>query len=1346
MQPSSGFLYLVLCVSTFLTSFTTCMSELFYVAPHDNSVCPKQSLCLSLEQFISNVTKTEPVTDLSLLLLSGNHSLYSELAIANVSSFSMTSFESSAVSVMCSQSARLTIIRVNKVKIQRVRFLGCGGSKIASVNNFTLAGSTFHGDENTGTAIILVNSSGNITNSHFLDNSVGTNYSYNNTRLNGDYEEVNVSIAGAVLSNNSNISILNCLFDGNSAENGGAFYAEGNSNVVSSNCTFINTKGTVVYVIKSTIRDEGSVYENNTAVMGAVIYALESDNLTFHGSKFYGNKAKEKGGAILSYTSHIILDKCEAFNNSASEGGVINLLSGTLEIKNSCFYQNSAYKMGGVMYVESSPRLLISASSFSCNEADRLGIFHLSYSILTLQNTTITNNRVKVKGVIHAQDSQIKSVDGLNILENDGKLSVVYLVRCNATFHDDMNFEKNSASLIVIECNITFCGNTIFAFSEYPLSTDKWAQDEGGAISSFQSTLNFYGNTTFKENHSKRSGGAIHAVESIVNFYACVFIDNNTAKESGGGIYLYSSILLCQGETYITQNEVINLKDGIGGGVHAISSSLLIAEDNVRKETKVFDRKKSLLEITEEVTTSNLYFMSNSAGLGGGIGLEGHSKIYILSYCTKINFTCNWSQKGGAIFVNDHATESVCASKWFSPPCIKSECFIQRLHHNSDGYKNITYNCIQAQILFDNNTANITGSILYGGLLDRCTVSQLSYIYYDQYVDIGTITKRINGLEYFKRLSNNMSFNKGKLIASEPVRICFCPSDSEYNCNYLPPLKNVMKGEEFYVTLVAVDQVNHSVEATICSSVSPNGDLGEGQRVRQIGKECKNLIFSVISTEGHETLKIHAEGPCQSVGISTATLRIDFKNCFCATGFQVVHKSKFCECECDPKLKEYLEVCFHNSSITILKRKLNDWISYCAQYNGYLIYRDCPFDFCLPPINDENIFSNGSDSQCNFNRSGKLCGSCRPNFSLSIGSSRCISCDKLWPLKLLVVLLYGILFGITLVTVILALDLTVAAGTINGLLFYANIVSPSSRLFFRHEIHKFFTIAISLLNVTVGFDACFIKGLDAQGKTWLGLLFPTYVFTMVIIMIQISKRSPRFARLLGKGNPIATLATLTLLFYTKLLRNTIKIFSFAILHYPNNSTQVVWRPDAHIFYFRRFHIPLFLVGVIILMAVLIYTALLLSWQWLLKMSNKKLFKFTRNTRLSLFMEANLAPYKPKYRFWMGLLLLVRIVVYLAQAFNFSNSFRLNLVVVGLSVTSLIAIKAYKGGNIYKNQFLDYLELTYYILYQHCSAHHSECLFRKATLSASSCIHFCQHSSIDVSMYSTLPHCAGYKKN
>lgn len=384
MQPPSGFLFLVLSVLNLSTSFTTCTSELYYIIPHENSVHHKQQPCLTLEQFISNVTKTVPVPDLTLLLLSGNHSLYSKFTITNVSSFRMMSSESSAVSVTCSQSARLTFIRVNVVKIEGVRFLGCGGSKVASVSNFILANSTFHGDDNTGTAMILVDSSANMIDSQFLNNTVGTNCSYNNIDFDGNYEEVSVSIGGAVLSTNSDIYVSKCHFDGNRADNGGALYAEGNSNIVISDCSFINTKGTVVYTINSTIRDEGSVYENNTAVVGAVIYALQSDNLTFLGSKFYGNKAEEKGGAIFSFRSGLILDKCKAVNNSASKGGVVNMLSGTLEIKESSFIQNSAHKVGGIMNVESCPKVQISASLFSQNIADRIGIFHLADSNLVL--------------------------------------------------------------------------------------------------------------------------------------------------------------------------------------------------------------------------------------------------------------------------------------------------------------------------------------------------------------------------------------------------------------------------------------------------------------------------------------------------------------------------------------------------------------------------------------------------------------------------------------------------------------------------------------------------------------------------------------------------------------------------------------------------------------------------------------------------------------------------------------------------------------------------------------------------------------------------------------------------
>ena len=410
-----------------------------------------------------------------------------------------------------------------------------------------------------------------------------------------------------------------------------------------------------------------------------------------------------------------------------------------------------------------------------------------------------------------------------------------------------------------------------------------------------------------------------------------------------------------------------------------------------------------------------------------------------------------------------------------------------------------------------------------------------------------------------------------------------------------------------------------------------------------------------------------------------------------------------CKCDCDETLKPYV-TCDHLTTTIQRKPKHNVWIGTCdenvtatsSQY-CFIIHPNCPFDYCIPPTNYsiDLSTSNGLDTQCAFHHSGLLCGSCKPGWSLSIGSSGCIKCPKSWPGLVIAIIVYIIFFGMIMVAVIVVLDLTVAKGTINGVLFYANVVGSSSNIFLKVESTKVLTIFLNFLNVTIGFDACFSERMNATLKTWLGLLFSGYVFALIFILIQLSKYSPRFARLFGKGNPVATLATLMLLFYAKLLRYTIKIFSFAIIKYPNDSHMTVWRPDASVKYFSSVHTPLFMIGLLIIAVGLVYTILLFCWQWLVQLPKIKILKWLRNSRLHLFMEANQAPYKPKYRFWTGLLLFVRILLSLTSALNVSNSSQLNLLAVGVSITSLIIFKAYIGDTIYRNALIDYLEFTCY---------------------------------------------------
>lgn len=135
----------------------------------------------------------------------------------------------------------------------------------------------------------------------------------------------------------------------------------------------------------------------------------------------------------------------------------------------------------------------------------------------------------------------------------------------------------------------------------------------------------------------------------------------------------------------------------------------------------------------------------------------------------------------------------------------------------------------------------------------------------------------------------------------------------------------------------------------------------------------------------------------------------------------------------------------------------------------------------------------------------------------------------------------AIIAGILLVTALLALNMTVAVGLISTIIFYANIVEPNSAIFFPSSEPSFPSVFIAWLNLSVGVDVCFFDGLDSYTKTWLQLAFPVYIISLVILVIMVSRYFPKFAALIGKKDPVATLATLILLSYAKLLSITVTV-------------------------------------------------------------------------------------------------------------------------------------------------------------------------------------------------------------
>ena len=287
-----------------------------------------------------------------------------------------------------------------------------------------------------------------------------------------------------------------------------------------------------------------------------------------------------------------------------------------------------------------------------------------------------------------------------------------------------------------------------------------------------------------------------------------------------------------------------------------------------------------------------------------------------------------------------------------------------------------------------------------------------------------------------------------------------------------------------------------------------------------------------------------------------------------------------------------------------------------------------------------------------------------------------------------------VISGVALVAFLLVFNLTVAIGTLNAVIFYANVVAASRSALFPLGA-SFASVFVSFLNFDLGFDTCFFDGMDMYVKTWLQLAFPAYIIVLVALIIKLSYHYSCFGRLIGKKDPVATLATLILLSYAKLLQTIITSFSSATLSYPDGSMKTIWLPDATIGYFTVKHAVLFCTAILILLLGLAYTFLLFAWQWILRLPSKHL-KWIKNPKLHTFLETYLVPYAPKHRYWTGLLLFVRVILYIISAFNPFEDPRVTLLSTAFIMSTLFLYISIFSVWMYKNWYTNALEmLTYF---------------------------------------------------
>ena len=1290
--------YFFLFIISLLNSAT---AKVLYVTPSTSDLCTTQ--CLTISELAAN-TSNYISSNTTLVFTAGTHHLTADLTVSDVSNVSITSNGSHAAVVCTFLPFNISFNHSYFINISNLKFVGCGATNVLNVEECVLQNVVFDGQGFTETILKLTGSTGEITSCSFISGIQGTldeyesihskNYSTESDiivilHLYLSEREMPVCNNGVVVVIDSFVRFIQCIFTNNKVLAGGVMLVM-ESLITIDRSTFFNNEGRgfyeyaasnncfgkVIHLQESYVDISNSYFYNNSVYGGLILSSLGSLNLM--NSTFNKNTA-DVGGVLCLYKSQVLAFNNYFDNNNANfRGGVLYSRSNSfIKLEKCSFHSNHANGWGGSLYTQRS-NITVKDCNFTHNTAPKGAVIYADEGFIRLVNCSFGSNYANFcGGGLFVRGSEITTKD-CNFTRNiapDGAVifaecygesvsiknsivtsniatesATVILNRCTGTIESTL-FLNNTGSFTAINTHISFTGNAKFMNNRINSKADN-SQDKG-AITLSLSNVYFEGFCNFFCNHAEK-GGAIHSSESKVYVNGHLTVAHNSANESGGGIYLYNSEMSCSGCSLQLSH---NTAKSRGGGIHAIASTIKLSS----------------------VYKVSVVFINNTAEKGGGLSMESNSKLYMLGdffSLIQVYYERNSADYGAALFVDDDTYTSTCSRK------LKGECFFQVLGEISETE-------LRECLRFSQNAGRYSGSTLYGGLLDRCAVSP--FVERSRYSRLDPKFKT-NGLLYFESATDSTNLS----ISSGPVKVCHC-DNKEYDCELNYTLsKSVRKGEVFTVSVVAVDQVSRPVNATIQSSLTHSeSGLAEGQLFQEIRDKCTDLSFGITSTHDQEELSLYAsDGPCRDADSSKLTYYIQFLPCECPIGFQLSETSQSnCTCNCHRNISRYVTCDIRRESF-VRKYTSNVWISY-DNSSGYLVYLNCPYDYCKP-IKSTSVNlnqPNGADAQCAFNRSSLLCGSCEPGLSLSLGSSLCLSCPIHWPALLTSITIAAILAGIALVTLLLTLNMTVAVGTLNGLLLYVNILSANRSILLPFQEQNYITVLISWLNLELGIDTCYFEGMDTYAKTWIQLVFPFYIMFIVALVIIISTYSSKFSKVIGKKNPVATLATLILFSYATLLQVIFRVFSFGTLTYADGTAKVVWLPDATVGYLDGKHIALFLVAVLILVIGLVYTVLVFSWQWLLRLPDWKIFKWTRNPRLQTFIETYHTPYTARHRYWTGLLLLVRVVLHLVAAVNVSNSPQVALTSISLTIGGLFFLGFF--GRVYKKWPLDLLESFFY---------------------------------------------------
>lgn len=744
-------------------------------------------------------------------------------------------------------------------------------------------------------------------------------------------------------------------------------------------------------------------------------------------------------------------------------------------------------------------------------------------------------------------------------------------------------------------------------------------------------------NTNFTRNSAHVQGGGVLAYSfskyfranygpddfnAILQFRHCLF-QHNSAKYGSG---LYVSQRTTQGidgawalvlSDVIVRNNTVPIPVSIGPGfdnadkisaVDLRNILVRIERGNVSIESNGATGIRMLSSIIYMFPKTSLLLKNNQACRGGGIYMDGHFPAIIAFNNSTVDFRDNIATaEGGGLYYERQPTERLILE-----PLHTLDCFISTYNGHSFGEEMFNSNIT---VLFTDNMAPI-GSMVFGSTLNSCSwARQFNLSDKDLYLEL---------------YNNHSSTFKFSHIPEGKNRVSTTPNSihvSKKNKSI-----SLYPGEEQTIKVSVLDVFENPIEAVIASSIfeKHSVDISLGSSGFWYNDLLNQVPIRVNgSSDSPITLSLYTISNLVRTNITVNVLR-------CPSGF-VYNRT----CQCSPLLNSNGIQCDSNTvKITVPRRK---WLG-CANNSSEcstedLILLECHFDQCTA---EEVIFNQSNCSnQCanHSHRVGFMCASCEEGYSIILGNNNCKKCSDT---DLGILIAVAVIGGLVLFSSIALLQITIDKGWTDMVILFSNIVFPY--LFpTALSIHSYKNLLIPLrwINLESGFDLCIYDGATSLIRTIYSILFPLYLYTLMFFFALLCRYSSFASRYFS---PNKTLITLTFLTYISILCTCAEILApVNVTSLSGHSKQVRWLIDPSVVYFKGWHAALVVASIVTSIVYIIPFPLLL-------LSPTLAYKYGKCFKPVL--DAIWAPFKPKYRIWASVRLLLRILIIMCTKFVF----------------------------------------------------------------------------------------------